>query len=228
MWPLLGTSFTRLYLHSGGSANTRFGDGKLSEAEPRTEPPDQYTYDPADPVPSRGGSVCCTGNPDDQPGAFDHSDIENRRDVLVFTSEPIDNDGLEITGPVEATLYVASSALDTDFTAKLLDVAPDGSAINIVEGIQRARYRSGYEQPQLMTPGQIYEIKVDLHAVSYWFAPDHRIRLEVSSSNFPRFDRNLNTGGNNYDEVEWVVAENMIYHSGLYQSHIMLPIVAGS
>ena len=225
VWPLSETVFTRFYLHSDGSANTRFGDGILNKIEPRSEPPDRYTYDPADPVPSRGGSVCCTGNPEDQPGAFDHSDIEDRRDVLVFTSEFVGDEGLEIAGPVSATLYVSSSALDTDFTAKLLDVAPDGSAINIVEGIQRARYRSGYEQPQLLEPAQIYEIAVDLHAVAYWFAPDHQIRLEVSSSNFPRFDRNLNTGGNNYDETNWVVANNMVHHSGPHPSYITLPII---
>ena len=226
-WPVPGTSFTRFYLHSHGGANSRSGDGTLSETAPDAEPPDRFTYDPADPVPSRGGSVCCTGNPDDQPGAFDQSDIEDREDVLVYTSEPIGDDGMEITGPIEANLYVVSSALDTDFTVKLLDVYPDGTAINIVEGIQRARYRTGYERPEPMTPGQIHEVAVDLHATSYWFAPGHRVRVEVSSSNFPRFDRNLNTGGNNYDETEWVVAQNMIHHAREQASHLVLPVIEG-
>ena len=118
-----------------------------------------------------------------------------------------------------------SSAPDTDFTVKLLDVYPDGRAINIVEGIKRARYRDGYERPELMTPGRIYEIPVDLHATSYWFRPGHRVRLEISSSNFPRFDRNLNTGGENYDETEWEIARNLIHHSSDYPSRVVLPII---
>ncbi len=227
-WPVPGADFVRWYLHSGGSANTRSGEGGLSAREPLDEPPDRYVYDPADPVPSRGGSVCCTGNPDDQPGAFDQSDIEDRPDVLVYTSAPMGPDGLEVTGPVRAVLYVVSSARDTDFTVKLLDVLPDGRAINIVEGIQRARYRHGYERPALLEPGRTYRIDIDLHATSYWFAPGHRIRVEVSSSNFPRFDRNLNTGGDNYDETAWVVARNEIHHSAERPSHLVLPVVKGS
>jgi len=226
-WPIPGTRFTPLYLRSAGSANTRSGDGRLAEAAPEDEPPDRFTYDPTDPVPSRGGSVCCTGNPDDQPGAFDQSDIEDRPDVLVYTGEEIGPGGLEITGPIRATLYASSSARGTDFTVKLLDLHPDGRAINIVEGIKRARYRDGYDRPVPLEPGTVYEIPIDLHATSWWLAPGHRVRIEVSSSNFPRFERNLNTGGNNYDEVEWIVAENAVHHSATRPSRIVLPIVGG-
>ena len=225
-WPPPGAEATRLYLRGGGEANSRFGDGTLSAEPPGDEPPDAYVYDPADPVPSRGGSVCCTGNPADQPGAYDQSDIEEREDVLVYTGDPVGEAGLEIAGPLEARLHVSSSAPDTDFTVKLLDVHPDGRSINIVEGIQRARYRDGYEAPAMMEAGEVYEVRVDLHSVAHWFAPGHRVRIEVSSSNFPRFDRNLNTGGNNYDETEWEIAENTIHHAGAHASHIVLPIVA--
>ena len=225
-WPPPGAEATRLYLRGGGEANSRFGDGTLSAEPPGDEPPDVYVYDPADPVPSRGGSVCCTGNPADQPGAYDQSDIEEREDVLVYTGDPVGDAGLEIAGPLEARLHVSSSAPDTDFTVKLLDVHPDGRSINIVEGITRARYRDGYEAPAMMEAGEVYEIRVDLHSVAHWFAPGHRVRIEVSSSNFPRFDRNLNTGGNNYDETEWEFAENTIHHAGADASHLVLPIVA--
>jgi putative CocE/NonD family hydrolase len=216
-----------MYLHSAGHANSRLGDGGLSEQPPATEPADRFSYDPADPVPSRGGSVCCTGNPLDQPGAFDQSDIELREDVLVYTSGAVGSEGLEITGPVSAVLHVSSSARDTDFTIKLLDVYPDGRSINVVEGIRRARFRNGYETTEFMEPGQTYRVEIDLHAVSYWFQPGHRLRVEVSSSNFPRFERNLNTGGNNFDETEWVVAENVIHHSAVAPSHLVLPVVDG-
>ena len=224
-WPPPGAAATRFYLRSGGAANSRFGDGALSAEAPGDEPSDVYVYDPGDPVPSRGGSVCCTGNPADQPGAYDQSDIEDREDVLVYTGDPVGEAGLEIAGPVEARLYVSSSTPDTDFTVKLLDVHPDGRAINIVEGIKRARYRDGYEEPAMMEEGEVYEVRVDLHSVAHWFAPGHLVRIEVSSSNFPRFDRNLNTGGNNYDETEWEIAENTVHHAGDQASHIVLPIM---
>lgn len=213
-WPPPGAEATRLYLRGGGEANSRFGDGTLSAEPPGDEPPDAYVYDPTDPVPSRGGSVCCTGNPADQPGAYDQSDIEEREDVLVYTGDPVGEAGLEIAGPLEARLHVSSSAPDTDFTVKLLDVHPDGRSINIVEGIQRARYRDGYEAPAMMEAGEVYEVRVDLHSVAHWFAPGHRVRS------------NLNTGGNNYDETEWEIAENTIHHAGAHASHIVLPIVA--
>jgi putative CocE/NonD family hydrolase len=134
-------------------------------------------------------------------------------------------EGVEVTGPIEAVLYVSSSTKDTDFTAKLVDVSPDGRAYNIQEGIMRARYRAGYDKKVSMSPDQVVELRIDMFATSNYFAPGHRIRLEVSSSNFPRFDRNLNTGGRNYDESEWVVAQQTVHHSAEYPSHIILPVI---
>lgn len=223
-WPVPGTRFTRFYLHSDGRANSRLGHGTLSTSTPANEPPDVYVYDPASPVPTTGGPLCCTGTPDAPAGAFDQRQVEMRQDVLVYTSEPL-REGMEVTGPIEVLLYVSSSARDTDFTAKLVDVYPDGRAFNVQEGILRARYREGFDRTVWMEPGQVYEVRIDLQATANWFGIGHRVRLEVSSSNFPRFDRNLNTGGNNYGETEWVVARNTVYHSRRYPSHVILPIV---
>ena len=223
-WPLARTRFTPYYLHSGGRANSVWGDGTLGAAKPSAEPPDRYTYDPRTPVPSRGGPVCCTGTPDAPEGAFDQSDVESRHDVLIYSTPPLTS-GLEVTGPLKVVLYVSSDARDTDFTAKLVDVAPDGQAYNVQEGILRARYRDGFDHTVFMKPGGVYKVEIDLQATSNWFAPGHRIRVEVASSNFPRFDRNLNTGGNNYDERTWKVARNVIYHSPTYPSHIVLPVI---
>ncbi len=147
-----------------------------------------------------------------------------RSDVLVYSSEQLTK-GLEVTGPIALTLFVSSSAKDTDFTGKLLDVFPDGRAFNIQEGILRARYRRGFDQKVWMTPGVVHELTIDLQATAHYFAAGHRIRLEVSSSNFPRFDRNLNTGGNNYDETEWVIANNQVHHSGQHASYLLLPVI---
>ena len=143
---------------------------------------------------------------------------------MVYSTPPLER-GIEVTGPVEAKLYVSSSAKDTDFTVKLIDVYPDGSAYNVQEGILRARYREGWDKPALMTPGQVYPITVNVHATSNYFGPGHRIRVEVSSSNFPRFDRNLNTGGDNSRDTAMVVARNVVYHSAKYPSHLVLPVV---
>ena len=150
-----------------------------------------------------------------------------RHDVLVYTS-PVLEEEVEVTGPIEARLYVSSSAKDTDFTARLVDVYPNGKAYNVQEGILRARYRDGFDKKVWMSPGSVYEIKIDLHATSNYFGAGHRIRLEVSSSNFPRFDRNLNTGGDNYTETEWVIAKNAIFHSKEYPSRIILPVIRAS
>lgn len=223
-WPLPGTAFTKYYLHSDGKANSRFGTGKLSTTPPAQEPPDRYVYDPATPVPTTGGTFCCTETPGLDGGALDQSEVEIRQDVLVYTSPVLDK-GVEVTGPIDAVLYVSSSAKDTDFTARLVDVYPDGTAYNVQEGIFRTRYREGFDKKVWMSEGEVYPVKIDLHATSNYFGPGHRIRLEVSSSNFPRFDRNLNTGGDNYTETEWVVAENAIYHSTGYPSHVVLPII---
>jgi uncharacterized protein len=217
-WPIAGTKFTKYYLHSRGHANTRSGDGALDTAEPSEEPPDHFTYDPKSPVPTTG-SASAGGSM-----AGDQTAVENRSDVLVYTTPSLEQ-GVEVTGPIEVTLYVGSSARDTDFTAKLVDVYPDGTAFNLQWGILRARYRDGFNKKVWMKPGEVYPLKIDLHSTSNYFAAGHRVRLEISSSNFPRVDRNLNTGGNNYDETEPVVAENEVHHAKMRPSYIVLPIV---
>ena len=223
-WPLARTRFTKYYLHSDGKANSRLGSGALSTAPPAAEPSDRFVYDPATPVPSRGGPVCCTGTPDAPEGSFDQSEVELRSDVVVYTTAALER-GVEVTGPLQLVLYVSSDQLDTDFTGKLVDVYPDGKAYNVQEGILRGRYRDGFGKKVWMKPGEVYQVKVDLQATSNYFAAGHRIRVEVANSNFPRFDRNLNTGGNNFDETEWKVANNVIHHSARFQSHILLPLI---
>jgi len=222
-WPLARTRFTRYYLHSDGHANTRTGTGTLSTAEPAAEPYDGYTYNPADPVPSLGGPICCTGNSEAE-GSYDQSNVETRPDVLVYTT-PVLTDGVEVTGPLKAVLSVASSARDTDFTAKLVDVYPDGKAYNVQEGILRSRYREGFSKKVWMDPDKVYELTVDLEVTANYFGPGHRIRVEISSSNFPRFDRNLNTGGDNYSETKWKTAQNRIHHSAAHASYLLLPVI---
>jgi hypothetical protein len=220
-WPPSGAEPLTMYLASGGRANTAAGDGALTPAPPETDRPDSFVYDPATPVPSYGGNVCCTGNAV-QAGSFDQKVNEAREDVLVYTSEPF-KDGTELTGPITPTLYVSSSAKDTDFTVKVLDVYPDGRAYNLDESIQRMRYREGYDRPPVwMEAGKVYKVTLQPLTTSNYFAPGHRLRVEVSSSNFPRFDRNLNTGGNNYDESKGVVARNAVHHSKQYPSHVIL------
>ena len=223
-WPLARTRYENYYLHSNGHANSRFGDGTLTTAPPRQEPPDRFTYDPAAPVPSVGGPGCCSGTSEAPSGAFDQSEVETRHDVLVYSTPPLER-GVEVTGPLEAVLFVSSSARDTDFTAKLVDVYPDGRAFNVQETILRARYREGFTRQVWMEPDGIYKLRLDLKATSNFFGPGHRIRLELSSSSFPRFDRNLNTGGRNYDESSWVVARNTIHHSGAHASYLRLPVI---
>ena len=224
-WPLAKTSYKKLYLDSGGEANSRLGDGVLSFEPPQKDIVDQFTYDPATPVPSLGGHTCCTGT-DTEAGGYDQSAIEMRDDVLVYTSAVLEQ-GIEVTGPLKVVLQVSSSAIDTDFTAKLVDVYPDGRAFNIQEGALRMRHREGLSKKVLMTPGEVYEIELDLHASSNYYAAGHRIRLEVSSSNFPRWQRNLNTGGNNYDETEWQTASNRVYHTKTKLSYVVLPVIEG-
>ncbi len=179
------------------------------------------------PVPSYGGNVCCTGNAV-QAGAFDQRKMEARDDILVYTSEPF-KEGLELSGPITPTLYVSSDAKDTDFTVKVLDVDPDGRAYNLDESIQRMRYRDGYDKPLVwMEKGKVYKVTLQPLTTSNYFAPGHRLRIEVSSSNFPRFDRNLNTGGNNYDEAKGVVAHNVVHHSKQYPSSVTISVVKGA
>jgi len=223
-WPPAGARPLTFYLSSGGNANTLNGDGKLVARAPSSDKPDRFTYDPMNPVPSYGGNVCCTGNAVTG-GAFDQRTMEERQDILVYTSDPL-RDATEVSGPVEVTLYVSSDAKDTDFTVKLLDVYPDGRAYNLDETIQRVRYREGYDTPETrMQPGQVYRVTLSPMVTSNLFAAGHRIRIEVSSSNFPRFDRNMNTGGRNWDEATGVVARNAVHHSSKYPSSITLTVV---
>jgi putative CocE/NonD family hydrolase len=226
-WPPQGAQQVSFFLSSGGKANTLNGDGVLSDAAPATDNPDRFEYDPMNPVPSHGGNVCCTGNAITA-GSFDQRKNESRPDVLVYTSEPL-REGIEVSGPIEVTLYVSSDAKDTDFTVKLLDVYPDGRAFNLDETIQRMRYRDGYDKSNVrMQPGKVYKVTLSPLTTSNYFATGHRIRIEVSSSNFPRFDRNLNTGGKNYDETKGVVARNAVHHSKQYPSEVKITVVKKS
>ncbi len=223
-WPPTGAQPMSMFLSSGGKANTLNGDGVLSLAAPATDAPDKFDYDPMSPVPSFGGNVCCTGNAV-QGGAFDQRKMEERPDILVYSSEPL-KEGIEVSGPIEVTLYVSSDAKDTDFTVKLIDVYPDGRAYNLDETIQRMRYRNGYDKPLAwMEAGKVYKVTLQPMTTSNFFEAGHRLRLEVSSSNFPRFDRNLNTGGKNYDETKGVVAHNAVHHSRQYPSEVKLTVV---
>jgi len=223
-WPPVGAQPTTFYLSSGGKANSLTGDGALVAAAPDADRPDAFTYDPMNPVTSYGGNVCCTGTAV-QAGSFDQRKMEARSDILVYTSEPF-REGTEITGPIEPTLYVSSDAKDTDFTVKVIDVYPDGRAFNLDESIQRMRYRDGYDKPLAwMEAGKVYKVTLQPLNTSNYFEAGHRLRVEVSSSNFPRFDRNLNTGGNNYDETTGVVAHNGVHHSKLYPSQLTVTVV---
>jgi len=221
-WPPADTKMMTYYLNSGGKANTLNGNGTLSKKQASKDNPDSFIYDPMNPVTSLGGNVCCTGNAV-KGGAFDQQKMEERPDILVYTTEAFE-EGMEISGFIESTLYVSSDAKDTDFTIKLIDVAPDGTAYNLDETIQRVRYREGYDKEVFMKEGEVYKVDLTPMATSNFFKKGHRVRIEISSSNFPRFARNLNTGGNNYDESEAVVAQNAIHHSKKYPSQIKLPI----
>jgi hypothetical protein len=222
-FPLPNTEIKDFFLASAGKANTRNGDGALSLTPPSKDNPDAFTYDPMNPVGSYGGNVCCTGNAV-QGGSFDQSQMELRNDILVYTSEAL-AEGVEITGFIESTLFVSSTGLDTDVTIKLIDVYPDGKAYNLDETIQRLRYRDGYDKEVFMEKNKVYKVDLTPMVTSNYFPAGHKIRIEVSSSNFPRFDRNLNTGGNNYDESKGIVVENKIHHSKQYPSVIKLPFI---
>jgi putative CocE/NonD family hydrolase len=229
-WPLARAKNTKYFLHSGGKANSIRGNGTLSTAAPGKESPDQYVYDPANPVPTIGGPLCC--EPKRWPaGPRDQRPAEGRDDVLVYSTPPMSED-VEVTGPVSLELYAKSSAVDTDFTAKLVDVWPNGFAQNLTEGIIRARYRDSRETPELINPGQIYKFTIDVWSTSNVFKKGHILRLEVSSSNFPRFDRNLNTGAVRYlstsdapAAAQFVTATNTILHDAEHPSALILPIV---
>jgi hypothetical protein len=212
-WPLARTDYQKYYLHSKGKANTLNGDGWLSSELPKVEPADNFTYDPANPIITK-----------DTWGPFNQTSIEKREDVLVYTS-PVLKEDVEVTGPVKVILYAKSSAKNTDFTAKLVDVYPDGRAMRICDGIIRASHRNPEQNPSNIKPGEIYEYTIDLWATSNLFKKGHQIRVEISSSNFPRFDRNLNTGNDFATDTTIIKAEQQIYHNEQYPSCIVLPVI---
>jgi putative CocE/NonD family hydrolase len=216
-WPLYDAAPTPFYLHSGGNAATAKGDGTLTPEKPGRESADHFSYDPANPV-STGARGGYSRSPSDQ------RDVEVRPDVLVYSSAPIEIP-LEATGPITVTLWASSSEADTDFTAKLVDVFPDGTARALTDGILRARYRNSKTTPQLLVPNRPVELTIDVGATSNVFLPGHRIRVEISSSNFPRFDRNPNTGGRFGEDAELRVARQTILHDAEHPSRIVLPVV---
>ncbi|MEO8972241.1 MAG: CocE/NonD family hydrolase [Ktedonobacteraceae bacterium] len=223
-WPLARAVNTPFYLHSGGQANTLQGNGVLSAEAPGDEPFDQYNYDPANPVITRGGALLMS--PEYRPGPLDQTPIEMRADALVYTTPELEQD-MEVTGPITVHLWAASSAPDTDFVARLVDVHPNGYAQNLTDGIIRARYRNFAkgEAPSLIEPGSAYEYIIDLWATSNVFKAGHRIRLVVTSSNFPRWDRNPNTGHDFGADAELAVAHQSILHDRQHPSYVVLPIV---
>lgn len=223
-WPLSRAIRTRFYLRSGGSANSLSGDGALTTGPGADGPPDTFTYDPLNPVPTRGGATTGTYPAALNDGVFDQREVEKRSDVLVYTSDTLERD-TEVTGPVTLTLFASSSQVDTDFTAKLVDVHPDGYAWNLCDGILRARFRESLERPELLTPERVYQLTIDLVATSNLFKKGHRIRLEVSSSNFPKFDRNLNTGRDYSKVAEVKTASQTVLHDAQHPSCLVLPIV---
>jgi hypothetical protein len=222
-WPLARSRMTPFYLKAKTAANTLSGAGELSRNRPGKEAPDLFVFSPRDPVPTRGGAVCC--NPKVFPwGPMDQRPVERRPDVLVYTSGALRKD-VEVTGPIHVMLYAATSASDTDFTAKLVDVFPDGEARNLTDGILRLRYRESLERPVLASPGQTYPVAIDAGVTSNVFRKGHRIRLEISSSNFPRFDRNPNTGRPVADETDLRKASQTVYHDRGHASYVLLPVV---
>lgn len=210
-WPLARTAFTPYYLR---------GEGALSSDRPGVEPPDAYSYDPDDPVPTHGGNVLF----DTPIGSFDQREVEARDDVLVYTAAPL-TESLEVTGPVKVVLYAASDAPDTDWTAKLVDVYPDGRAFNLCDGVVRARFRTEGEPPSLIEPGAVYRYEIDCWVTSNAFLPGHRIRVDISSSNFPRVDRNPNTGHEFAADAEIAVARQTVFHDAERPSHVLLPVI---
>ena len=222
-WPLARAQESKYYLHSGGKANSTSGDGSLGTDGPQAEPPDVFLYNPADPVPTTGGALCC--NPYYAAnGAYDQNEVEERQDVLVYSTPPLERD-VEVTGPVTVTLWASTSATDTDFTAKLVDVCENGCARNLTDGIIRARYRDSMSNPTLLEPGRAYCYEIDLWATSNVFKAGHRIRLEISSSNFPRFDRNTNTGNIIAEDTELRPALQTVFHDAQQASYVSLAIV---
>jgi putative CocE/NonD family hydrolase len=223
-WPLPGTRYRDFYLHSGGAANTRSGDGRLSTRPPAEEPSDVFTSDPFCPVPSVGGQVILPGA--NAMGPRDQGTVEDRDDVLVYSTPPL-AEPVNVTGPVRMRVFVSSSAPDTDLTGKLVDVFPDGRAMHLTDGILRLRYRDSLTHPAPMDPGGVYEVEVDIGATSNVFGTGHQIRLEIAGSNFPRFDRNSGTGGTIAAEpgMAWRTQVNQILHDAARPSRLILPVI---
>jgi len=222
-WPPREATMTPYYFHSNGAAATARGDGMLSTEAPGNERADHFVYDPMNPCPTVGGALFPYPL-DVPPGQWDQSKVEARPDVLCYTTPVFDRD-FEIAGPVEVRLWAASSARDTDFTAKLVDVLPDGTPMNLCDSIIRARYRHGYRSVALLDPGQPVELTIDLQGMAAVFQAGHRLRVEISSSNFPRFDRNTNTGKLIATDTELIVATNSVLHDASHPSAIILPVV---
>lgn len=222
-WPLPRTDWQKWYLHSGGEANGLLGDGTISVASPQDESTDNFTYNPEYPVQTVGGNNCCS--PEVVPwGPYDQRGVEMRPDVLVYSSDPLESD-MTVIGPIKLVLHAATDGVDTDWTAKLVDVSPSGYAMNLCDGIVRTRYRDSFKKPEMLTPSEIYEYEFDVGVTGNVFKAGHQIRLEVSSSNFPRYDRNLNTGEDNGTSTEMRSAEQTVHHSAARPSHIVLPII---
>ena len=222
-WPLARTDWQRWHLHSDGDANSVRGGGRLSIDTPTDEPEDRFVYDPEFPVQTVGGNNCCS--PDIVPwGPYDQRAVEMRSDVLVYTSDPFEED-MEVTGPIKVVLYAATDGPDTDWTAKLVDVSPTGYAMNLCDGIFRARYRESRSESRLLEPNRVYEYEIDVAVTGNVFQKAHSVRIEISSSNFPRFDRNLNTGKDYGKDGEMRVANQAVYHSREYPSHVLLPVI---
>lgn len=224
-WPLARAKATRFYLHSRGDANSLSGHGRLAPSPPVSEPEDRYVYDPTNPVPTVGG---VTWQMDDaghySAGPRDQRELEKRTDILVYTTDAFRKD-TEVTGPIQLELYAKSSTVDTDFTGKLIDVWPNGFAQDLTDGILRARFRDSTEKPQLMVPGQIYRLSIDLGATSNVFLAGHKLRLEVSSSNYPRFDRNLNTADSPETGSVAARASIDVLHDAAHRSALVLPVI---
>ena len=219
-WPVKGIVETEYFLHSSGSANTRFGDGYLDRTAPSDEAADVFIYDPHNPVPTNGGCTLCI-----ERGVFDQRQVEERNDVLVFSTAALTED-IEVAGNIKLILYAATNCLDTDFTAKLVDVYPDGQALNLCDGIIRARHRDSLENSKLLEKNKIYEYDIDCWVTANCFLKGHKIRIEVSSSNFPRFDRNPNTGHKFAEDSELKIASQTIYHDSKHPSRLILPVLA--
>lgn len=224
-WPLSRARETKFYLHSDGDVCGAWRRGGLSVDSPGEERPDRFTYDPADPVPTWGGA---NSHPARvlpmKRGARDQRITLYRKDVLTFYTPPLQRP-VEVTGMLKLVLYAASSATDTDFTAKLMDVAPDGNARLISDGVVRARFRHGLDKPEKIVPEEIYRYEIDLWATSNEFQPGHCIALAVSSSNFPRINRNLNRGGDNERDRDFIKADQTVYHDARFPSHLILPVI---